>query len=337
MGQRGNVGSHQAMFDNPFLEGQRPMPASTVIIPQLFKQSGYRTACIGKWGLGYPDSESTPNKMGFDFFYGYNCQRQAHTYYPPFLYRNENREYLNNKNIIQPGTKLDQSADPFDENSYQKFIQDDYAPDLMFKEILSFVDENKKDPFLLMWTTPVPHVPLQAPKKWIDYYVEKFGDEQPYLGKAGYYPARYPRATYAAMISYLDEQIGLLIEYLKENDLYENTLIIFTSDNGPTFNGGSDSPWFQSAGAFKSEYGWGKASLHEGGIRVPLIASWPGKIKSGSISSHVAAAWDIMPTFAEILKMDTTTDGISFLPELTGEKQVETHDYLYWEFPENEG
>lgn len=337
MGQRGNVGSHQAMFDNPFLEGQRPMPASTVIIPQLFKQSGYRTACIGKWGLGYPGSESTPNKMGFDFFYGYNCQRQAHTYYPPFLYRNENREYLNNKNIIQPGTKLDQSADPFDENSYQKFIQNDYAPDLMFKEILSFVDENKENNFLLMWTTPVPHVPLQAPKKWIDHYVEKFGDEQPYLGKAGYYPARYPRATYAAMISYLDEQIGLLIEYLKKNDLYENTLIIFTSDNGPTFNGGSDSPWFQSAGAFKSEYGWGKASLHEGGIRVPLIASWPGKIKSGSISSHVAAAWDIMPTFAEILKMNTTTDGISFLPELTGEKQVETHDYLYWEFPENEG
>lgn len=337
MGERGNVWSHQAMFDNPFLEGQRPMPASTVTIPKLFKRSGYRTACIGKWGLGYPGSESTPNKMGFDFFYGYNCQRQAHTYYPPFLYRNENREYLNNKNIIQPGTKLDHSADPFDEISYQKFIQNDYAPDLMFREILSFVDKNKKNPFLLMWTTPIPHVPLQAPKKWIDHYVGKFGDEQPYLGETGYYPARYPHATYAAMISYLDEQVGLLIEHLKKNDLYENTLIIFTSDNGPTFNGGSDSPWFQSAGPFKSERGWGKASLHEGGIRVPFVAAWPGKIKAGSISNHMTAVWDIMPTFAEILKMNVATDGISFLPELTGKKQIKTHDYLYWEFPENTG
>lgn len=337
MGERGNVWSHQAMFDNPFLEGQRPMPASTVTIPKLFKRSGYRTACIGKWGLGYPGSESTPNKMGFDFFYGYNCQRQAHTYYPPFLYRNENREYLNNKNIIQPGTKLDQSVNPFDVTSYQKFIQNDYAPDLMFREILSFVDKNKKNPFLLMWTTPIPHVPLQAPKKWIDHYVKKFCDEQPYLGETGYYPARYPHATYAAMISYLDEQVGLLIEHLKKNDLYENTLIIFTSDNGPTFNGGSDSPWFQSAGPFKSERGWGKASLHEGGIRVPFVAAWPGKIKAGSISNHMTAVWDIMPTFAEILKMNVATDGISFLPELTGKKQIKTHDYLYWEFPENTG
>jgi len=336
MAERGNVWSHQAMYDNPFLEGQRPMPASIVIIPQLFKLSGYSTACIGKWGLGYPGSESTPNKMGFDFFYGYNCQRQAHTYYPPFLYRNERREYLNNK-IIPPGTLLDKSADPLDENSYKKFTQNDFAPDLMFCEILSFIAKNKKDPFLLMWTTTIPHVPLQAPQKWIDYYKMKFGDEQPYLGRSGYYPVRYPHATYAAMISYLDEQIGLLVEYLKKNNLYDNTLIVFTSDNGPTFNGGSDSPWFRSAGPFKCEYGWGKGSLHEGGIRVPFIASWPERIKPGFISNHVAAAWDIMSTFAEILNVNVATDGISFLPELTGKKQAKIHDYLYWEYPENDG
>lgn len=337
MGERGDVWSHQAMFDNPFLEGQRPMPASTFTIPQMFKQKGYATACIGKWGLGYPGSESAPTKMGFDFFYGYNCQRQAHTYYPPFLYRNENREYLNNKHIIQPGTKLEQSADLFDENNYQKFIQNDYAPDLMFREILSFINENKENNFLLMWTTPIPHVPLQAPKKWIDYYVDKFGEEQPYSGDLGYYPTRFPHATYAAMISYLDEQIGLLVKYLKENNLYENTLIFFTSDNGPTFNGGSDSPWFRSAGPFKCERGWGKASLHEGGIRVPFIATWPAKIEPKRISNHISAAWDIIPTFAEILESNILTDGISFLPELIGVKQIQTHDYLYWEYPEGKG
>jgi arylsulfatase len=147
MPERGNVWSHQEMFDIPSLEGQRPLPANTFTIQQMFKQKGYATACIGKWGLGFPGSESIPTKMGFDFFYGYNCQRQAHTYYPPFLYRNENREYLNNKNIIQPGTKLNKSANILDENNYQQFIQNDYAPDLMFKEILSFVNDNKEDKF----------------------------------------------------------------------------------------------------------------------------------------------------------------------------------------------
>lgn len=337
MPDRGDVFNHKDMLLNPYLEGQRSFPDTTFTMPKMFKQNGYVTACIGKWGLGYPGSESTPNKMGFDFFYGYNCQRQAHTYYPPFLYKNENREYLNNKSIIQPGTKLDQYVNILDENNYRKFSQNDYAPDLMFKEILSFLNENKEESFFLMWATPIPHVPLQAPKKWIDYYIKKFGEEKPYLGDSGYYPTRFPHATYAAMISYLDEQIGLLIEYLKNNNLYENTIIIFTSDNGPTFNGGSDSPWFESAGPFKSERGRGKASLYEGGIRVPFIATWPNVIESKRISSHVSAAWDIMPTLGEILDTDVLTDGISFLPELIGKEQTQVHNYLYWEYPENKG
>lgn len=337
MAERGDVRSHQAMYDNPFLEGQRPLPSNETIIPQLFKQSGYTTACIGKWGLGYPGSEATPNKMGFDFFHGYNCQRQAHTYYPPFLYKNEERVYLNNKTIIQPGTKLDKEANPYDIKSYNKFIQNDFAPDLMFDEIISFVDKNKNNPFLLMWTNPAPHVPLQASKEWIDYYVKKFGDEKPYLGESDYYPCRYPRATYAAMISEFDEQIGILIQKLEEDNILDNTLIIFTSDNGPTFNGGSDSRWFESGGPFKCDYNWGKASLHEGGIRVPFIAAWSGKIKSKKISNHISAAWDIMATFADILDIEVESDGISFLPELLGDEQKQTHDYLYWEFPENDG
>lgn len=335
--ERGDVWSHQAMLENPLLEGQRPIPPSTFIIPHMFKQNDYTTGCIGKWGLGYPGSESTPNRMGFDFFYGYNCQRQAHTYYPPFLYRNEKREYLNNKNIIQPGTKLEHSKDIYDIYSYEKYIQNDYSPDLMFDEILSFIRQYKDKNFFLMWTTTVPHVPLQAPEKWVDYYVDKFGDEEPYLGETGYYPSRFPHATYAAMISYFDDQIGHLVEYLKENDLYENTIIILTSDNGPTFNGGSDSPWFNSAGPFRSDYGWGKASLHEGGIRVPLIITWPVKIKPGRVSNHISAVWDIMPTLADVLELEIESDGISFLPELKGQNQSQLHEYLYWEFPENGG
>lgn len=331
---RGDVWSHQAMLADSTLEGQRPLPAGTVTFPQLLQQAGYRTACIGKWGLGYPGSEGTPNKMGFDFFYGYNCQRQAHTYYPPFLYRNEKREYLPNK-LLAPGTKLDKGVDPRDERSYDKYTQKAYSCDLMYDEILKFVEQQKDKPFFLAWTTPLPHVPLQAPEKWVRYYVDKFGDEEPYIGDKGYFPCRYPHATYAAMISYWDEQIGGLVKKLKELGIYENTIIIFTSDNGPTFNGGSDSPWFESANPFRVDFGWGKTSLREGGIRVPFIASWPGKIKAGSVSDHICASWDMMPTMCDLAGMETPvhTDGISILPELLGKKQKK-HEYLYWEYPE---
>lgn len=333
---RGDVWSHEAMLADSTLEGQRPLPAGTLTLASMLKEAGYSTACIGKWGLGYPGSESTPNKMGFDFFYGYNCQRQAHTYYPPFLYRNESREYLSNS-LLEPGTKLDENSDPRDVSSYSKYTQKEYAPDLMFQEISSFVERSKDRPFFMMWTTPLPHVPLQAPERWVSYYVDKFGDEEPYDGKKGYFPCRYPRATYAAMISYWDEQIGLLVEQLKKSGIYENTLILFSSDNGPTFNGGSDSPWFDSARPFKSEKGWGKASLREGGIRVPMIASWPACIKNGTVTDHISAFWDVMPTLAEIAGCSQPeTDGISFLPTLLGKEQPK-HEYLYWEYPEGAG
>ena len=164
MASRGNVWNHKAVLADSTLEGQRPVPAETVMIPAVMKQAGYTTACIGKWGLGYPGSASTPNKMGFDFFYGYNCQREAHTYYPPFLYRNEHREYLNNP-LVVPHTKLDKGADPYEEKSYAKYTLNEYAPDLMYKEILNFIDLTKDNPFVLFWTTPLPHVPLQAPEK----------------------------------------------------------------------------------------------------------------------------------------------------------------------------
>ena len=338
MASRGDVWNHKAMLADSSLEGQRPLPAKTIMIPRKLQEGGYVTACIGKWGLGYPGSVSTPNKMGFDFFYGYNCQRQAHTYYPPFLYRNECREYLHNQ-FLAPHTRLDQDADPYDELSYAKYTQQDYAPDKMYDEILKFVERNQKENFALFWTTPLPHVPLQAPQKWVDHYRKLFGDEKPYLGQQDYFPCRYPRATYAAMISYLDEQIGGLVQKLKDLGLYENTLIIFTSDNGPSFNGGCASQFFDSARPHRSDYGWGKGSLREGGIRVPMIACWPKKIEAGATSDHLSAFWDIMPTLCEVADVESPrTDGISMLPTFLGkDRKQKKHEFLYWEFPESGG
>jgi arylsulfatase len=334
MRSRGNVWDHAAMLADSSLEGQRPLPTGTLTLQSVLQQAGYRTGCVGKWGLGYPGSEGAPNRTGFDFFYGYNCQRQAHTYYPPFLYRNETREYLPNK-LLPPGSR--QGFDPQLESSYDQYTQQAYSPDLMLDEILNFVDENSKRPFFLAWTTTLPHLALQAPERWVRHYREKFGDEEPYTGN-GYFPCRYPRATYAAMVSLLDEQVGLLIARLKELGIYDNTLIIFTSDNGPARDSGTDSPWFDSAAPFRSDGGWGKGFLREGGIRVPLIASWKAGISPGRVSGHICAAYDIMPTLCELAGVRTTppTDGLSLVPSLLGKEQP-AHEYLYWEFPEGEG
>lgn len=334
---RGKVWDYRATLADSTLEGQSPMPENGTTIAQLLKTAGYTNGIIGKWGLGAPQTNSTPLNKGFDFFYGYNCQRQAHTYYPVHLYKNNRRIYLGN-DTVAPNTPLEKGADPYDLKSYLKYTQKNYAPDLMFQEITYFVKENKNRPFFLFWATPIPHVAIQAPKRWIDYYLKKFGDEKPYIGNQGYFPHRYPHAGYAAMISYLDEQIGLLVQQLKELDIYENTLIIFTSDNGPTFNGGTDSPWFNSGGLFKSEYGWGKGFTHEGGIRVPMIVNWPAKIKKARLSEHISGFQDVLPTLCDLARIKTPegVDGISFLPELIGKKQKE-HKYLYWEFPESGG
>jgi len=239
--------------------------------------------------------------------------------------------------LLPTGTKLDEGADPYDEKSYAKYTQKVYSPDAKFDEILKFVEGNKDKPFYLHWTTTLPHVALQAPERWVKYYVDKFGTEEPYIGDRGYFPCRYPRATYAAMISYLDEQVGGLVAKLKELGIYENTVIMFTSDNGPTSSGGGNAPWFDSANPFKSESAWGKGTLREGGIRVPMIVTWEGKIKPNTQTNHPSASWDIMATVCELAKAEAPqNDGISFVPTLFGKKQKE-HEYLYWEYPEGGG
>lgn len=333
-GDRGDVWDYRAMIADSTLEGQRPMPDSTFTIAKLLKSAGYATGMIGKWGLGAPHTASIPNRQGFDFFCGYNCQRQAHTYYPVHLYLNENRILLGN-DTIKPHIRLSPNDNPMEAASYADYALQSYAPDRMIEEMHRFVEAEKDGPFFLYWASPIPHVPLQAPVHWVDYYVKKFGDEDPYSGRQGYYPTRYPHATYAAMISYLDEQIGKLVETLKQDGRYDNTLIIFSSDNGPTYNGGTDSPWFNSGGPFNEERGRGKGYLYEGGIRVPLIASWPGHITPGSESDHISCFQDLLPTLAEVVgaEIPGAVDGISYLPELFGNGQQQEHSHLYWEFP----
>ena len=333
--ERGNVWSFKAMLDDPFLEGQRPLLDSITTVAQVLHDSGYKTGMIGKWGLGAPLTNSIPNKKGFDFFYGYNCQRQAHTYYPTHLWKNETRDLLDNYIVTKQEGLGD--LDPYNNESYSKYNQNDYAPTLMHDEALNFISRNKNSPFFLYYASPIPHLPLQAPTKWVDYYQKKFGIESPYTGKS-YYPNKTPRATYAAMISYLDEQVGELVEKLKEINKYENTLIIFTSDNGPSWVDHVDYNFFNSTGKFVNSRRTMKGSVSEGGIRVPMIASWPNKIKSGSISNHISAFYDFFETACDVagINNEVETDGISFYSEMIGGVQAK-HDYLYWEYPASGG
>ena len=335
MPERGDTHDFAKVFENPDLEGQRPLPSNTVTLAHLLKEAGYRTGMVGKWGLGPPTSESIPTKMGFDFYYGYICQGQAHTYFPLHLWKNDQKVVLNN-DLVAPRTRLEEGADPYDLQSYAKFWLEDYSPELMQKEMLQFIETNRDHPFFMYYASPIPHAPLQAPARWVDYYVEKFGDEDPYLGDQGYFPQRYPRAAYAAMVSYFDGQVGELVATLQKLGLYENTLIIFSSDNGPTYNGGTNSPWFDSGGPFLSDLGWGKGYLTEGGIRVPMIAHWPGKIKPGTVTDHISAQYDVLATLCDLVGVEDLPDhdGVSFLPTLMGQGSLQDiHKFLYWEFP----
>lgn len=337
-GERGEVWNFARAAEDPNLEGQRPLPVDSLTVAEVLKSRGYATGMVGKWGLGGPLSDGIPNNQGFDFFFGYNCQRQAHTYFPLHLWKNREKVRLDNP-LVPPGTKLPEGADPDDSTAYANFWLREYSPDLMQKEALGFIEQNKDNPFFLYYATPISHAPLQAPPHWVDHYRQKFGPEAPYVGDKGYFPNRTPHAAYAAMISYLDEKVGELVTKLRELGLEENTLIVFTSDNGPTYNGGTDSPYFNSAGPFKSEYGWGKGFVHEGGIREPFIACWPGKINPGSESLHQLSFYDVMPTLAELTGAEPPpTDGISFLPALMGKTDEQAaHEFLYWEFPEYDG
>ncbi|MEJ7691729.1 arylsulfatase [Daejeonella sp.] len=301
-------------------EGQFPLKGSAYTIAELFKDAGYVTGDFGKWGLGFVGTEGDPNKQGFDQFFGYNCQRLAHDYYPDHLWDNSTRIEL--------------------PNSLTK--SEVYGPDLIQARALGFIAANKTKPFFAFMSYTLPHAGLELPendKLFLEYRnAFKESPKQVKAVKTGpslYKGQPYPRAAYAAMVTRLDDYVGQLVSKLKDLDIEKNTLIIFTSDNGPHVEGGNDPQFFNSGGGFRGV----KRDLYEGGIRAPMIMSWPSVIKAGSVSDHIGAFWDFMPTFADITsqKKPQKIDGNSILPVLKGQGSQPKHDYLYWEFHENGG
>jgi len=308
--------------------GQEPLPDETVTLPELLKTAGYKTGVIGKWGLGGFNTSGHPNKQGVDHFFGYLDQWNAHNYYPPFLARNGEKVKLNNP-VFRAHQRFPKDLDKNDPANYKKYQGSDFAPDLMIEEAVKFIKDNKDERFFLYYASPIPHVSVQVPDKWLDKYKGKF-EETPYLGEKGYLPHRYPRACYAAMVSHLDWEVGRIMKEIKAHGLDDNTIIVFASDNGPTFNGGSDSKFFNSAGPLKGL----KCSVLEGGIRIPHIARWPKKIKGGGVSDHISAFWDFLPTACELagVAIPEGIDGRSYLPTLIGQSQHNLKErVLYWE------
>jgi arylsulfatase len=311
--------------------GQNPIPDAEVTVAEMLKQKGYATAAVGKWGLGQFGTSGNPNRQGFDLFFGYNCQGHAHSYYPKHLWRNDQKVILNNNPPVPGHAKLAQGADPLDPASYAAFKGRDYSPDRMIDAALDFIRQNKDRPFFLYFPSTIPHVALQIPDDELKPYLGKW-EEKPFTGN-GYTPHRTPRAAYAAMISRLDRDAGRIVRLLDELGLGEKTLVMFSSDNGTThLEKEVDAEFFKSVGPLRGL----KGSLYEGGIRVPMIARWPGKIRPGSVTDHISMFCDVMPTIAEATGTTPPAgiDGISFLPTLLGRPQdQEKHDYLYWEFP----
>lgn len=303
-------------------EGQEPLADTVQSMATLLQQAGYVTGAFGKWGLGMVGTTGAPDRKGFDKFYGYNCQRQSHRYYPTHLWDND-------KKVILEGNDLTKKVH--------------YAPELIQQQALAFIDENKNKPFFLFIPVVLPHAELQGPEdEWYKMYDGKF-EETPHKGNgygpgatiAGYASVEKPHATYAGMVSRMDAYVGQVIAKLTELQLIDNTIIIFTSDNGAHTEGGADPAFFNSNGGLRGT----KRDLYEGGIKTPFIVQWKGTVKPGSTSAHIGAFWDVMPTFVDITGAPAPrfTDGISFLPALKGKGRQPKHDYLYWEFHEGGG
>ncbi|QIH34734.1 arylsulfatase [Sphingobacterium sp. DR205] len=317
---------HTSIRDNLGVkpEGQYPIADSVLTIAEILKNAGYKTGAFGKWGLGPVGSEGDPNRQGFDRFYGYNCQSLAHRYYPSHLWDNHE------KVVLKQNGDLEHTVD--------------YAPDLIQQQALDFIGRHKEEPFFLFLPHILPHAELLVPDDSLfQYYKGRFA-ETPFKGfdykkgsekPTGYVSQKYPKATFAAMVARLDLYVGQVMQKLRESGLEENTLVIFTSDNGPHMEGGADPEFFNSAGGFRGI----KRDLYEGGIRIPFIAKWPAAVRSGQQNDFIGAFWDMLPTLSEIVgtKAPKDIDGISFANALSGKKPQAQHEYLYWEFHKKGG
>ncbi len=315
-------------------EGQFPIPASEVTIGELLQKEGYVTGAFGKWGLGNVWSEGNPTKQGFNRFFGYNCQAHAHSYYPATLWSDNERYELNNKPPVPGHASLPKGADPTDSRSYDIFKGQDYAPDRINDRALAFMRKNKNKPFFLYYPTVIPHVALHVPDEELKPYLAQKWNDPPFTRAKGYgyTPHFTPRAAYAAMISRVDRYIGNVLNLVKELGLEKNTIVVFTSDNGTThLKLEVDYDFFESVKPLRGL----KGSLYEGGVRVPLIVKWPGKIKPGSVSDYCTGFEDWMPTLLDLINAKTKApkiiDGISIAPTLLGEAQP-PRAFLYREF-----
>ncbi len=290
-----------------------PLRPEDVTVAELLKGAGYATALCGKWGLGEEASTGIPNKQGFDYFFGYLSQVHAHNYYPEFLWQNEEKYKLRNiVNHPQRGNR--KSLGGVSTNKL------DYSHDLIAAEALKFIEKNKSNPFFLYLSMTIPHANNEAGSKGMEV-----PDHGIYKDKD--WPE--PQKGHAAMITRMDGDMGRVFALLKKLGIDDNTLVIFTSDNGPHREGGNKSDFNDSNGPLRGI----KRDLYEGGIRVPTIARWPGKIKAGAETDHISAFWDFLPTACQVagVKPPDNIDGISYLPELLGKKQKK-HEFLYWEF-----
>ena len=286
-------------------EGQASMPAGIVTIPRLLSKAGYVTGAFGKWGLGAPGSASDPANH-FDEFFGYNCQRQAHNYYPTHLWHNREKIELDGKT---------------------------YSHDLIMAESLNFIRnsvENDK-PFFCFLPITIPHAAMHVPEESAAPFRKKFPQFEDTIGKYKGPLVKNPAAGFAGMMTRLDSQIGELMALLKKLGIEQSTVVMLTSDNGPHKEGGHMPKFFDSNGPLRGI----KRDVYEGGIRVPLIARWPGTIAAGTESSLISAHWDVLPTLCELggAKTPEGVDGISMVPTLTGKGTQQPHEFLYWEFP----
>jgi arylsulfatase len=294
-------------------EGQEPLPEGTPTLPRLLQKEGYVTGLVGKWGLGFPGSSGEPLRQGFDFFFGYNCQRKAHNHYPPELWRNAARIPLEGNDGSPTGKQ--------------------YAPDLFEREALDFIRTNRRRPFFLFFATTIPHLALQVPEDSLEEYAGLW-PETPYDGSRGYFPQNRPRAAYAAMVTRFDRSVGRIMDLLRRLELEEDTLVLFSSDNGPTYDvGGYDMAFFGGAGPFRKHKGY----VYEGGIRVPLIARRPAAVPAGRTSPAVISFPDLLPTLLDAAgarsRVPKSVDGASILPIIEGKTDSPGRRRLYMEFP----
>ena len=304
-------------MQNKAAAGQLPISDSTITIAELLKTAGYVTGMIGKWGLGDFGTTGDPNKQGFDFFYGYTDQVLAHNHFPEYLYRNSEKELLNNK------VKYLENSGWHNGLGSVSTEKNDFADELFTREALKFITENSNNKFFLYLPFIIPHVNDEA-ERGFQYEAPS---QRGYASK----PWTKDEKDYAASISFLDEYVGKILDHLKSLGLDKNTLVVFTSDNGPRV----DKLRFKSSGPFRGF----KRDLYEGGVRVPFIAWWPGQIKSGSVSDHISGFWDFLPTVCTLAGVTEsyTSDGISLVPTLIGKGKQLQHDYIYFEFHEGNG